>query len=297
MTTSEFTPMPAAGAGSRPTVKQLAVGLLLVLTIEAEAGGGKLLGTPGVMQIEGAGGGGLVPWATLAGYAADDEWAVTVFGSQASVEDFRLRVQGVALNLRDQVELSLARQDFDLRGSGSEIAQDIVGLKWHAYGDVVYGASPQWSLGLQHKRLRDPAIAEAVGADNPDQGTDFYLSASKLHLGTPFGYNLLWTLNSRATRANQLGLLGFGGDREDRYRLQLEASLALLPHPNWALGLEYRMKPDNLAFAREDDWKDLFVVYLPNKSLAITAAWVDLGEVAGAGEQSGFYTSLTGYFW
>ncbi|MBD3634096.1 MAG: DUF3034 family protein, partial [Methylophaga sp.] len=36
----------------------------------ASAADGKLIATPGVSQIHGAAGGGLVPWAQLAGYAS-----------------------------------------------------------------------------------------------------------------------------------------------------------------------------------------------------------------------------------
>ena len=38
----------------------------------ALAGEGKLIGTAGLNQIEGSGGGGIVPWATLAGYDSRD---------------------------------------------------------------------------------------------------------------------------------------------------------------------------------------------------------------------------------
>ena len=37
--------------------------------------GGRLLATGGATMIEGAAGGGLVPWAVLAGYGTREEWA------------------------------------------------------------------------------------------------------------------------------------------------------------------------------------------------------------------------------
>ena len=53
------------------------------------------------------------------------------------------------------------------------------------------------------------------------------------------------------------------------------------------IGAEYRTKPDNLAFAREDDWLDLFAAYALTKNLTVTAAYVDLGSIATFHKQRG----------
>jgi len=58
---------------------------------------------------------------------------------------------------------------------------------------------------------------------------------------------------------------GVGGDRRDTRSLLKEGSVAVLFNPRWAVGVEYREKPDNLSFAGESDWADLFVGYFPNK--------------------------------
>jgi hypothetical protein len=63
------------------------------------------------------------------------------------------------------------------------------------------------------------------------------------------------------------------------------------------LGIEYRQKPDNLPGLEEEDAMDVFVAYIPNKQFNLTAAWVDLGTIAGAENQRGPYLSLTGYLW
>ena len=63
-------------------------------------------------------------------------------------------------------------------------------------------------------------------------------------------------------------------------------------NPQWIVGLEYREKPDNLSFAGESDWKDLWVGYFPSKRVAMVAAWADLGEIATLEDQSGLYLSL-----
>jgi hypothetical protein len=70
----------------------------------------------------------------------------------------------------------------------------------------------------------------------------------------------------------------------------------VLLNPRWAVGVEYREKPDNLSFAGENDWSDLFVGYFPNKHLAVVLAYARLGEIAGLDHQDGVYLSLQGSF-
>lgn len=272
-------------------------GLLMAISLPVFAGSGKLLATPGVIQLEGTAGSGIVPWATLAGYAAQDEVAVSSFATRVGVDDYRLTAWGAAVNMYDRVELSVASQNFYIRAANDEIRQDVYGVKARLSGNLLYSAWPQVAVGVQHKRLKDSAIARAVGADDANSGTDVYVTASKLHLGAVNGYNVLWTLAARATKANQLGLLGFGGDKRKDYSIQLEASAVLLLNRQLAVGVDYRQKPDNLGFAEEQDWMDVFIAYIPNKKINLTLAYVDLGSVAGQPDQTGTYLSLTGYLW
>ena len=94
------------------------------------------------------------------------------------------------------------------------------------------------------------------------------------------------------TKANQIGILGFGGDRNDSYKPQLEGSIAWLLNRNLAIGAEYRMKPDNLGIAREDNVWDAFVAWAPNKHVSLTVAYVDLGNIVIRDNQRGWYASL-----
>ncbi|MDN4501364.1 DUF3034 family protein [Alteromonadaceae bacterium BrNp21-10] len=265
--------------------------LASIFQAHAWAGDGKILATPGVAQAEGSGGGGLVPWAQLAGYAASDEIALNGFCSRAQVSDYRLDVCGAQLNLYDRVELSFARQKFDVPALSTQLEQDIIGLKVRLYGDIVYSAWPQISAGWQHKSLKDGAVANLLGAEDTS-GDDIYLAASKLHLGALQGYNLLWNVTARYTAANEMGLLGYGSASEGK-SLQLESSAAVFINRHWAVGVEYRQKPDNLGL-KEDDWADVFVAWFPNKSFSVTAAYVDLGTIAGAPDQTGWYLSFVG---
>ena len=220
------------------------------------AASGKLLATPGVSQVEGSAGGGIVPWAQLAGYASDDEIAINGFCSRADVSDYRLDVCGAQLNIYDRVEFSYAEQRFEVPALNTDIEQSITGANVRLYGDIVYSKWPQLSLGVQHKSLDDGSIANLLGAKDTS-GTDIYLAASKLHLGALAGYNWFWNTTFRYSDANQLGLLGFGGPDSDK-ELLFEASTAVFLTHQIAVGVEYREKSNNLGLG-EQDWQDVFV--------------------------------------
>lgn len=272
----------------------LSIALLASLgSTTTHANDGKLLATAGLSQIEGAGGGGIVPWATLSGYDSQDQISVSVALSQVDLEDYRLNVQAVSASFYDKFELSLGHQRFDLKTLGGDIKMNIVGAKYKLYGDAVYSELPQISVGVQHKILEDKAIANALGAEKTS-GTDIYIAATKIHLGAIAGYNAVWNVTARATKANELGILGFGGQGNDNYELMLEASAGILFSRHLAVGVEYRQKPDNLGL-KEDDWVDFFVTYIPSKSVSITAAYTKLGTIAGAPDQNGLYFSINGH--
>ncbi len=268
----------------------------------ASADAGRLLATGGATGIEGAAGGGITPWAVLAGYGERGEWGGDVFATRVETGDYRLDVAGVAFAFDNRLELSFARQRFDLGNLARDlslpensVSQDIFGIKLRLFGDLLYDRLPQVSLGVQHKRQKDFLIPSLIGAQR-DEDTEAYLTASRLILGGAFGYNLLLNGGVRYSRANELGLLGFGGDRRDSRSLLKEGSAAVLFNPNWVLGVEYREKPDNLSFAGESDWADFFLGYFPNKRFAVVLAYARLGEIATLDNQDGAYLSVQGSF-
>jgi len=289
-------------------MKSVVAATLLVLSFAAPVAaeeletGGKLLLTGGVSTIEGSGGGGIATWATTTGYGAAGQVGGNIHGTLVTLPDFELRSWGAAVGLHDRVELSYARQTFDTRDAGAALGlgkgytfnQDIWGVKVVLLGDAVYDQDrllPQIAVGAQYKRNdRGPVIAAVGGED--DTGTDYYVAATKLLLDR----SLLLNGAVRMTKANQTGLLGFGGPNGGDYSAQFEGSVAWLATRRLAFGAEYRSKPSNLAFAREDDWVDLFAAYAVNKNLSVTAAWVDLGEIATFKDQRGVYLSLQAGF-
>ncbi len=279
--------------------KAIVAALLSCMPVLAGADpGGRLLATGGASMIEGAAGGGIVPWAVMSGYGTREQWGGAVFATRVDTGEYRLDTAGAGFSYANRVELSFARQRLDIdtlaKAAGlpeRSLNQYVLGAKVRLFGDLIYDRLPQVALGLQYKRQTNFFIPQAVGAQR-DSDTEAYLAASRLLLGGAFGYNLLLNGTLRYSRANETGLLGFGGDRRDNRSLLKEGSVAVLLNPQWIVGVEYREKPDNLSFAGESDWQDLFIGYFPSKNVSVVAAWADLGEIATLEDQAGLYLSL-----
>ena len=263
---------------------------------------GRLLATSGVSQIEGAAGGGLVPWAVITGYGTRDAIGANAHYTMVYLPGFTLHSAGASVGLYDRVELSYAHQWFDTRNTGAKLGlgsgylfqMDVLGAKVRLFGDAVYDQDswvPQVSAGVQLKAADRRSLLRAIGARD-SVGADFYLAATKLFLAE----SLLLNATLRATRANQFGLLGFGGDRHDEYSLQFEGSAALLLSRNMAVGAEVRTKPDNLNFAKEGAAFDVFGAYFLNKNASVTIAFAAMGPIARQRNQNGVYLSLQGGF-
>ena len=259
--------------------------------------GGKLLLTNGIASVEGASGGGLTPWAVIAGNATSDGIGVSGHATIAEVKSYDFQSAGFSIGFFDRVELSYAHQNFNTNeigaamGLGANYAfkQDIFGAKVKLAGDLVFGSPmmPAIAIGAQYKNSNNDAVVRAMGAKD-DKGVDYYVSASKLFLS----HSILASATLRATKANQIGLLGFGSDQNSSYSLQAEGSLALQLSRRFAIGGEYRTKPNNLASAREDDWFDLFGTYAINKHLTAAVAYADMGSISNVAKQRGVLFSL-----
>ena len=251
---------------------------------------GKLLLTDGVSAIEGEAGGGLSAWAVIAGGETLDGVGVRAHATYVSLPDFSLETAGLSVGLFDTEDAGAALG----LGRGFSFDQDVVGAKLRLFGDAVYDQDrwwPQVSAGVQYKSNDQGPVVHAVGARR-DQGVDAYLAATKLLLGQ----SLLISGAVRATEANQFGTLGFGGDRHDGYSAEVEGAASYLLSRRFVVGVEGRTKPDNLAFAREDDAYDVFAAYAFNKTVSLTVAYVDLGSIATFSGQRGAYVSLQAGF-
>ena len=263
--------------------------------------GGKLLLTGGVSSIEGSGGGGIASWALITGYATRDGIGGNLHATRLALPDYQFTTYGAAAGFYDRVELSYARQEFDTQGTGAKLGlgsgftfhQDVLGAKLRVLGDAIYDQDswvPQVAVGVQVKKADRGVVIGLLGGKH-DQGVDWYVAASKLLLNQ----SLVLNGTVRATKANQTGLLGFGGPNNDSYQPQFEGSAALLVTRRLAIGVEYRTKPDNLGL-KEDDWMDIFAAFAINKTVSITAAYAGLGTIATFGGQRGLYLSLQAGF-
>ncbi len=268
---------------------------------ESLRNGGKLLLTNGITNVEGASGGGLTPWATIAGDETKDGIGLSAHATLVDVKSYDYRSAGLAIGLFDRLEVSIARQVFNTRDVGALLGigkdfrfkQNIVGAKLRLFGDLVYDDPliPAVAIGAQYKHNEQGAIVRAFGAKQ-DSGVDYYVTATKLFLS----HSLLLNTTVRLTKANQMGLLGFGGDKSDRHSLQFEGSAAYQLSRHLAIGGEYRSKPNKLGVAREDDWFDAFAAYAINRHLTATVAYTDLGSIATVEGQRGAFLSLQAAF-
>lgn len=237
-----------------------------------------------ITDVDGQAGGGLVPWALLSS-------GPTVAISHLNTQNLGVNIIAANTSFANRVEVSYAHSMLDVTGStlGSNNidAVDNVGLKvkLNDMGD----AMPQFALGLVYKKasgnLPDNVLTPALGIDS--SSTDVYAAATKIvNLG---GKNVLLNGVLRATKANQMGLLGFGGGStagaKTGYSIEPEVSAELFAADNVVIGAEYRAQPSNSVAAtdgvlHQNSAYDLNVVYVANKNLTLTAAYVGLGQVA-----------------
>ena len=314
-------------------IKRLLLSLFFISPLVFAQSGSRLIASGGITGFEGTAGGGITPWAFIGGYTSKEEISYSANVQYLSLSDYSLTTAGAGISLFDRVEISVQRQRLDIsagltnnvfalltegavtNANSATIEQDIVGAKVKLFGDGVFTQNswvPQVAIGAQYKKNRDfdsslslpdgtvplPEIGVPLllGAKD-DSGTDVYVSATKLWLGTPSGYNLLTNLTARYTKANVFGLLGFGTEENDNAKLEWEGSLALLISPTTAIGTEFRTQTNRLGgLAEEDTVVDAFIAYFPNKSISITAAYVDLGNLPLQESSSGFYLSVNGNF-
>jgi hypothetical protein len=246
-----------------------------------------------VTEVEGQAGGGIVPWALLS------TGKPTASSTWVDTGDYTLSSLAVQGTIMDRLELSYAYMTFDTgrhpkHDGYTGTALDTDGEWLLGKIDVnVFGAKvkvldmsdtlPAVAVGVQYKQTNvTDTFLNAMGAD--DSGMDFYVAATKI---MPVGSKkLLLNGTLRATKANQIGILGFGSKTEDNYSAALEASVGLFLNKQTVFGAEYRMKPDNIDALQEDDWADIFFAYFPSPNMAIVAAAAILGDIAAVKHSS-----------
>jgi len=267
------------------------------------------------IMLEGAGGGGVNPWALIANGGKN---AVTpaVFGTYGSTNSgFNLYSAGVNFSILNKAEIYYDHQDFGLPGSLSadlgtnSIEQNIVGAKYQVYGGS--GLIPALAVGFNY-HMTNKYIPSILGVHH--NGADFYVAATGIY--PVAGSNLLLDADLYVTKSNYMGLLGQGGPGKDSYHVEGGASVGYFLAKDVVLGAEVRtfptnnLTPDNGALGagsdfRQSNWYDGFIAYMPSPHLSVVAAFLDLGNLVNApnaphpsynANQNGFYLNVNGSF-
>jgi hypothetical protein len=247
---------------------------------------GKLPLTAGFSDLDGAGGGGLVPLAFITGYGSNTSWGANAHFTNIQLRDIHLYTYGVSAGLLDRFEVSYTRQQLDFTSTaldGLGVYQDVFGLKIKLLGDAIYGQDtwlPQLAVGAQYKH--NDGIKHVSGLINPEQlgagsehATDIYLAATKVFLGESVLVNAV----VRETKANQFGVLGFGGDRHRGYSTKPEGTIAYLLTRKLAIGAEIRTGPHNLSVDDQTNAWTVFAAWAPTRNLSLVAAYLNIGSV------------------
>jgi hypothetical protein len=281
--------------GSKLPIKScatlLAAGLSLVGSV-AHAGildfynDGKVLATPGVSMTDGAGGGGITPWAVITGYETRDGINANVHYTYVSLPNYSLNSLGAAVGFYDRVELSYA---YDILPTGSTF--DTIGLASNAVGGLLdsptlgpvlnslgltkgnqlAGGVDPWNstIKMQVVGAKVRLIGEAIyDSDNlipqVSVGGFYKWNENKVLLETLqagkakdweayvsatkifFPLSTLINVTARYTDANETGLTGFGSVDGSHRKVRIEASLAYLLKKDTAIGVEFQQHGHNL---------------------------------------------------
>lgn len=295
---------------------------------------GKVLATGGVSMTDGAGGGGITPWATITGYGTRDGINGDVHYTYVSLPNYSLNSIGAAIGLWDRVELSYTNDvlptgsTFDTVGLltstagiptgiqpwNTTIKMDVFGAKVRVFGEAIYDSDnliPQVAVGGFYKVNHNKTLLKTLQADKA-KDWEAYIAATKIF----FPINTLINVTLRYTSANQTGLVGFGGPDSNKKKIRPEVSLAYLLNKGTAIGAEYQKHGHNLdgkgvdlggltlpggligstVTQKESDWYDAFIAFFPSKNLSITMAYAMLGNITLTPNQNGYYVSLQASF-
>ncbi|WP_028079203.1 DUF3034 family protein [Solimonas soli] len=234
---------------------------------------GKVLLTGGVFTVDGAGGGGAVPWATISGYETRDGINGSAAFTYVNLPALQVSFYGVNVGFWDRFELSyvdsrlslnlpnlqtvalvasLADLDIGTEPWNSTLGMQTFGAKLRLFGDAVYTSDswiPQVSIGGLYKKDRNEDLVKTLGGYKT-KDYEIYLAATKIF----FPISTLVNVTARYTSANEDGLTGFGacknnglgtGDCDNDRELRWEVSIAHLVAKNTAIGGEWQQHGNN----------------------------------------------------
>lgn len=261
------------GSGAR-WVKGAVFAALSMVSSHSWAGlydDGKVFLTGGVFTVDGGGGGGAVPWATITGYETRDGINGGVGFTYVQLPNYSLNFLGASIGLFDRAELSYMNtklttnltnvdtlglvtqavglaDELGIGAHGSNLHLETYGAKVRLFGDAVYTSDsflPQTAIGAYYKVNSTKEFVRTLNADK-SKDWEAYLAFTKVF----FRYSTLVNLTVRYTAANQIGLTGFGscdtnGDCNSDKEFRFEFSTAYLLQKNFAIGGEWQQHGDN----------------------------------------------------
>ncbi len=232
--------------------------------------------------------------------------------SNVSTANFDTNAYGVAAGIDNRVEVSVAQQSLDVGNApvtgvfapatvGATLTQDIIGVKVRVLGNALAQGTwlPQIAVGAQYHHNESGALMDALGLGTKASGTSYYPALTKVRLKGLLGHVTVADFTLDATRANYNGLFGFQGANNPSYHDEPEISAGVFLDPHVVVGGEYRAMPRAMkrgTASPDNAWKDVFVAYVPNKSVSLTLAYGMLGHIAGIPNSNGLYTSVTASF-
>lgn len=262
--------MKGSKANGSRWIKSAAFAALSLFSTGSWAGmynDGKVFLTGGVFTVDGAGGGGAVPWATITGYESRDGINGGAGFTYVRLPNYDINWIGGSIGFYDRFELSYVNTklttdlsnvntvamvadvlglagNLGLSPNGSKLHMDTYGAKLRLFGDAVYTSDsfiPQTAIGFLYKKNTTPEFVRTLNADK-SKDWEAYMAFTKVF----FRYSTLVNVTVRYTAANQIGLTGFGGcdqghsncDSDKEFRG--EASIAYLLQKNFAIGGEYQ---------------------------------------------------------
>lgn len=264
-------------------------------------------------NVEGSAGGGVVPMALM------HPQGPLISYTNLTTQNFGIQSIAIGGTIADRAEVSLGHlmttvpTIYCTAGfcTDNRITVNTLGLKVKVLD--MSDSAPQVAIGLQHKSSSGSLldVLQTAGAISGKSGTDVYAVATKVV--TMGGKGVVLNGVLRATKANQMGILGFGGGTaaggKTSYSVEPEVSVGVFLADNVIFGGEYRAKPNNISAAagglgvKEEGAYTLFMAYIPNKNMTITAAYANLGQVGastaavgGTARQDGMYLQLQANF-
>lgn len=283
---------------------------------------GKVLLTGGVFTVDGAGGGGAVPWATISGYETRDGINGSVGFTYVNLPALQVSFYGVNVGLFDRLELSyvdsrlslnlpnlqtvaLALDALNLGNSvgtdtwNSTLPMQTYGAKLRLFGDAVYTSDswiPQVALGGLYKVNGNKELVKMLGADKT-KDYEIYLAATKVL----FPISTLVNVTARYTSANEDGLTGFGychnnallltRDCKNKRKVRAEVSIAHLVAKNTAIGGEWQQHGNNTG----GQSINLNGLNLTTVTDLLSGLGLDLGDALTQRNESDWYDLFMAY--